>query len=117
MLTAKANSLAIERMKEMDEQDRLARICTKQKLGTPIVSVYPSSSTSSSSNFLLSHYQRDIDLQQKVLNWIMEVTDEKPKGRTDFDHWLHDGTILVKGQSSFHHFMYLVTKTILFLSN
>lgn len=35
--SAKANSLAIERMREMDELDRLNRINTKQKLGTPIV--------------------------------------------------------------------------------
>ncbi len=37
---SKANSLAIERMKEKDEMDRLERINTKQKLGTPVVSSY-----------------------------------------------------------------------------
>ncbi len=36
-ISPKANSLAIERMREMDEQERLERICTKQKRGTPIV--------------------------------------------------------------------------------
>lgn len=39
LLSSKANILAVERMKEMDEQDRLSRISTKQKLGTPVVSV------------------------------------------------------------------------------
>lgn len=30
---------------------------------------------------------------------MMEMLDEKPRGKTDFDHWLSDGTILVKGYS------------------
>ncbi len=51
MISPKANSLAIERMREMDEQERLERICTKQKRGTPIVSsLFPSR------NF--SHYKK-----------------------------------------------------------
>lgn len=36
-------------------------------------------------------------LQKKVLHWIMDMLDEKPRGKTDFDHWLSDGAILVKG--------------------
>ena len=40
--------------------------------------------------------QRDVNLQQKVLNWIMEILDEKPKGKVDYDHWIADGRVLVK---------------------
>ena len=45
-------------------------------------------------------FQRDIDLQQRVLNWIIEILDERPKGKMDYDEWLRDGTILVKGKTS-----------------
>jgi len=33
----KANALAIERIREMDEQERMEKMSTKQKRGTPIV--------------------------------------------------------------------------------
>ena len=38
IISPRANSLAIERMREKDEKERLEKICTKQKRGTPIVS-------------------------------------------------------------------------------
>lgn len=75
MNSIKGNSLAIERMREKDELDRLAKQNTGQRRGTP---------------------RRDISLQQKVFTWIMELLDERPKGKTDYDHWLQDGVILVK---------------------
>ena len=37
MTSAKANSLSFERMREKDEQDRVARMNTGQKRGTPVV--------------------------------------------------------------------------------
>ncbi len=37
LLSNKGNALAIERMREKDQQDRLQRINTKQKRGTPMV--------------------------------------------------------------------------------
>lgn len=36
-VSPKANSLAIERMRERDEQERMEKMNTKQKRGTPIV--------------------------------------------------------------------------------
>ena len=29
---------------------------------------------------------------------MMELLDERPKGKTDYDHWISDGVILVKGK-------------------
>ena len=56
-------------------RSELERWNTRQKEGTPI---------------------RDLDLQGKVLLWIMETLGEKPKGFSDFDHWIKDGSVLVK---------------------
>ena len=30
---------------------------------------------------------------------MMELLDERPKGKTDYDHWISDGVILVKGKA------------------
>ena len=51
-MSSKGNSLAMERMKEKDEQDRLARMNTKQKRGTPTVRY---SSTIASSIFTCTY--------------------------------------------------------------
>ena len=37
----------------------------------------------------------------------MEVTDERPKGGQDYDHWIHDGTVLVK--SNTHGVLFVAT--------
>ena len=100
-ISPKANSLAIERMREMDEQERLEKICTKQKRGTPIVSQQTKARIYSLLKKTHTHthihaVQRDIGLQQKVLNWMIEILDERPKKSMDYDHWIHDGTVLVK---------------------
>ena len=28
---------------------------------------------------------------------MMDLLDEKPKGKLDYDHWINDGTILIRG--------------------
>ena len=30
------------------------------------------------------------------MTWMMNVLQEKPKGFSDYDHWIRDGTVLVK---------------------
>ena len=39
-------------------------------------------------------FQKDVELEQKVLQWIISVVDEKPK--TDYDKFIQDGSILGK---------------------
>jgi hypothetical protein len=41
---------------------------------------------------------RDIELEQKVLQWIISIVHEKPT--TDYDHFLQDGSILAKVMTS-----------------
>ena len=44
--------------------------------------------------------QRDIPLQQTVFKWLMQTLDEMPKGKSDYDKWISDGTILVRGEET-----------------
>ena len=37
-------------------------------------------------------FQRDAALEQKVINWISSVIDERPT--TDYEHFIQDGSIL-----------------------
>ncbi|XP_040583743.1 muscle-specific protein 20 [Lepeophtheirus salmonis] len=69
------NSLAMQRMLEKDQMTQMDRVNTKQKRGTPT---------------------RDIKLQSKVLYWIMDFIEEKPKRNMDYDNWIADGSILSK---------------------
>ena len=86
-------------------------MCTKQKRGTPIVRIANGFSLfQKCENDVFSFFlpppqkkcpQRDIGLQERVLNWIIEILDERPKRSMDYDHWIQDGTILVKGVTFF----------------
>jgi len=71
----KCNSFAMEKMKAKAEEDRLEKMHTKQKAGTPT---------------------RDINLQQRVFQWLMLILDEMPKGKQDYDKWIQDGKIITK---------------------
>ena len=42
-------------------------------------------------------FQRDINLQQRVFQWLMLILDEMPKGKQDYDKWIQDGKIITKG--------------------
>ena len=42
-------------------------------------------------------FQRDINLQQLVFHWLRNILDEMPKGKSDYDKWIQDGKIIVKG--------------------
>ena len=46
---------------------------------------------------LSSLFQRDIPLQQTVFKWLMQMLDEAPRGKSDYDKWITDGTVLVRG--------------------
>ncbi len=86
-------------------------MCTKQKRGTPIVRIANGFFFHKCENDVFSFFlpppkkknvpQRDIGLQERVLNWIIEILDERPKRSMDYDHWIQDGTILVKGMTFF----------------
>ncbi|XP_023347598.1 uncharacterized protein LOC111716380 [Eurytemora carolleeae] len=69
------SSLARERIEERAEQDRLEKMNTKQKAGTPL---------------------RDIKLQHRVLHWMIGLLGEKPKGKVDYDNWIQDPALLVR---------------------
>ena len=32
------------------------------------------------------------------MNWLMETLDERPRIKQDYDHWLQDGSIMVKSK-------------------
>jgi len=78
----KFGSFGMEKMKQKDEEERIKRMNTKQKRGTPT---------------------RDVGLQTNVFFWIMEILDEQPKGKQDFDQWISNGVILSK---VLQHFMF-----------
>ena len=40
--------------------------------------------------------QRDPGLQHKVLYWIIDIMGEGPRGKTDFDHWIQEPTVLAR---------------------
>ena len=42
-------------------------------------------------------FQRDINLQQLVFQWLMNTLDEMPKGKQDYDKWIQDGKVITKG--------------------
>ena len=44
-------------------------------------------------------FQRDIGLQDLVFHWLMDILDDMPKGKSDYDKWIQDGKIIVKGIS------------------
>ena len=99
------NSLARERMLEKAEQvrgeisyltsdstkkDRLEKMNTKQRPGTPLVRF------AALRRFLIVDRQRDPGLQHKVLYWIIDIMGEGPRGKTDFDHWIQEPTVLAR---------------------
>ena len=43
-------------------------------------------------------FQRDLDLEHKVLQWIMSVVHEKPN--SDYETFIQDGSILAKVMTS-----------------
>lgn len=51
-------------------------------------------------SYSFSYFQRDINLQQLVFNWLMDILEEMPKGKLDYDKWISDGSVLTKGTSS-----------------
>lgn len=48
-------------------------------------------------------FQRDVGLQSKVFFWMMEILDDQPKGKQDYDHWISDGVVIGKGKLSCFH--------------
>ena len=102
----KCNSFAMEKMKAKAEEDRLEKMHTKQKAGTPTVrtllgSIYVSLHLISIHlmQYIANNlsFQRDINLQQRVFQWLMLILDEMPKGKQDYDKWIQDGKIITKG--------------------
>ena len=105
------NSLARERMLEKAEQvrgeifyltsdstkkDRLEKMNTKQRPGTPLVRFV------ALKRFLIVDRQRDPGLQHKVLYWIIDIMGEGPRGKTDFDHWIQEPTVLARVALRWH---------------
>ena len=43
--------------------------------------------------------QRDLELEHKVLQWIMSIIHEKPTS-LDYDHFIQDGSVLSKVMTS-----------------
>ncbi|CAB4053928.1 TAGLN [Lepeophtheirus salmonis] len=78
------NSLAMQRMLEKDQMTQMDRVNTKQKRGTPTF------------NLFTYMYIERYKLQSKVLYWIMDFIEEKPKRNMDYDNWIADGSILSK---------------------
>ena len=52
----------------------------------------------------LIHLQRDVGLQQLAFHWLMDILDEMPRGKDDYDKWIQDGRVLVKGICNVKHF-------------
>ena len=50
------------------------------------------------SNKLFLAFQKDLELERKVLNWILSIVHEEPS--TDFDRFIQDGSILSKVMTS-----------------
>lgn len=51
-----------------------------------------------SGNIQIEDGRRDLQLEHKVLQWIMSIVNEKPT--TDYEHFIQDGSILSKVMTS-----------------
>jgi len=74
-ISSPGGTFGMEKMKQKDAEERLKRMDTKQRRGSPT---------------------RDAGLQTKVFYWIMELLDEQPRGKQDYDMWISDGVALGK---------------------
>ena len=57
---------------------------------------HPSGKVSDIANVIDFYSQRDPGLQHKVLYWIIDIMGEGPRGKTDFDHWIQEPTVLAR---------------------
>ena len=46
-------------------------------------------------NNLLS-FQKDLELERKVMQWIVNIIKEKPESPSQYDRWIQDGSVLAK---------------------
>ena len=102
------NSLAKERMLEKAEQVRgggffLTYNLTIIGLKGPVredehkaTARHPFGKVSGIEKVLNFYSQRDPGLQHKVLYWIIDIMGEGPRGKTDFDHWIQEPTVLAR---------------------
>ena len=71
---------------------------TKQRPGTPLVRYL------AIANVMDFYSKRDPGLQHKVLYWIIDIMGEGPRGKTDFDHWIQEPTVLARVTLESHLF-------------
>ena len=44
----------------------------------------------------LSSFQKDLELERKVMQWIVNIIKEKPESPSQYDRWIQDGSVLAK---------------------
>ena len=40
--------------------------------------------------------QKDLELERKIMQWMVNIVKEKPESPSQFDRWIQDGTVLSK---------------------
>ena len=40
--------------------------------------------------------QKDLELERKIMQWMVNIVKEKPESPSQYDRWIQDGTVLSK---------------------